>query len=216
MISLRLPPNPRILCLGAHCDDIDVGCGGTLLLLSEIHPQLQVRWIVFASIPERADETRASAKRFLGKCQSSVEFHPFPDSFLPYHGADVKRVFEGLKNDPSPDLIFTHYGKDAHQDHRLVSELTWNTFRDHAILEYEVPKWDGDMGQPNVFLPLSERFVNKKVEYLLESYRSQREKHWFDADTIRGLMRLRGVESRAPERFAEAFYGRKLAVAPGA
>jgi LmbE family N-acetylglucosaminyl deacetylase len=208
---------PRsVLCLGAHSDDIEIGCGGTLLALRERFPAAQIRWVVFSAIGARGSEARASASLFLGdSAVQRLRLESFRDGFLPYAGADVKQVFEELKREIQPDLIFTHYRRDLHQDHRLVCELTWNTFRDHPILEYEIPKWDGDLGAPNAFVPLSAAQAERKIEILLEVFGSQRSHDWFDADTFRALMRLRGVESRAPSHYAEAFYAPKLVLAPG-
>jgi len=201
----------KILCLGAHCDDIEIGCGGTLLRLLEERPGFDVRWTVFSSDVRRAAETRASARRYLGrepdKCVTLFEFR---DGFLPYQGAEVKQEFERLKAEFAPDVIFTHYRNDLHQDHRLVSELTWNTFRGPLILEYEIPKWDGDLGQPNAFVPLAERHVQEKTDILLSEYGTQKGRAWFEPETFRSLARLRGIEAASPERYAEAFYARKL------
>ncbi len=201
----------KILCLGAHCDDIEIGCGGTLLRWLEERPELDVRWAVFSSDARRAAETRASARRFLGRePDKRVTLHEFRDGFLPYHGAEVKQEFERLKAEFAPDVILTHYRHDLHQDHRLVSELTWNTFRGPLILEYEIPKWDGDLGNPNAYVPLTERHVQGKIDILLAEYGTQRGRGWFEPETFRSLARLRGMEAAAPERYAEAFYARKL------
>jgi LmbE family N-acetylglucosaminyl deacetylase len=208
---------PRsVLCLGAHSDDIEIGCGGTLLLLRERFPETEIRWVVFSAIGPRRAEALASASLLLGDpAEQRLRLETFRDGFLPFAGEQVKRVFEELKREHQPDLIFTHYRRDLHQDHRLVCELTWNTFRDHPILEYEIPKWDGDLGAPNVFVPLEATHAERKIEILLEVFGSQRSHDWFDADTFRALMRLRGVESRAPSHYAEAFYAPKLVLAPG-
>ena len=201
----------RVLCLGAHCDDIEIGCGGTLLRWLEERPELDVRWAVFSSDARRAAETRASARRFLGRePEKCVTLHEFRDGFLPYQGADVKQEFERLKAEFAPDVIFTHYRDDLHQDHRLVSELTWNTFRGPLILEYEIPKWDGDLGRPNAFVPLAQHQLQNKIEILLAEYGTQWGRSWFEPETFRSLARLRGMEAAAPERYAEAFYARKL------
>jgi LmbE family N-acetylglucosaminyl deacetylase len=205
----------QVVCFGAHCDDIEIGCGGTLLRLRRAYPDADVRWVIFCSDATRAAEARASAAHFLGTgAAERVRIFDHRDGFLPYDGAAVKQRFEQLKRELSPDLILTHYARDAHQDHRLVSELTWNTFRDHLILEYEIPKYDGDLSAPNTFVALSEDDVKQKVDALLAAYASQRTRAWFDADTFRALMRLRGVECQS--RFAEAFYSRKLVVEPWA
>lgn len=206
-------PLQRLLCLGAHCDDIEIGCGGTLLKLVAAYPCLHVDWVVFTSNPERAAEAVASAQVFLQPLQSKVvQILTFRDGFLPYYGLAVKEEFERLKTLPSPDLIFTHYRADLHQDHRMLNELTWNTFRDHFILEYEIPKYDGDLGAPNFFVHLEEDHCRNKLEYLLRYFPSQQNKHWFTEETLRALLRLRGMESHAPQHYAEAFYARKLVV----
>ncbi len=206
---------PVVLCLGAHCDDIEIGCGGTLLALQAAQPEAEIRWAVFTANDLRRKETLECARRLMGDdFESQVHFETFRDGFLPYEGAAVKQAFERLKGEVQPDLILTHTRDDLHQDHRQINELTWNTWRDHMILEYEIPKWDGDLGQPNVFVPLDEAQVERKIDAVLTAYASQAVKQWLDADTLRGLMRLRGVEANAPGRFAEAFYARKLTLAP--
>jgi LmbE family N-acetylglucosaminyl deacetylase len=203
----------RVLCLGAHCDDIEIGCGGTLLKLIEQYPSIECYWVVFTSTQQRAEEATISANRFLRdvihKC---IVVQSFKDGYLPFTGAEVKEYFEQVKQSFVPDLIFTHYQGDRHQDHRLISELTWNTFRNHTILEYEIPKYDGDLGTPNVFFQLDEALCQRKIEHILTSFPSQSEKHWFTADTFFALLRLRGIESSAPDRYAEAFYARKIAI----
>ncbi|HXZ86619.1 MAG TPA: PIG-L deacetylase family protein [Myxococcota bacterium] len=207
----------RVLCLGAHCDDIEIGCGGTLLRWLEERPELDVRWVVFSSDARRAAEARASAQRFLGRePDKRLTLHEFRDGFLPYQGAEVKDAFERLKAEFAPDVVFTHYRHDLHQDHRLVSELTWNTFRGPLVLEYEIPKWDGDLGNPNAYVALSERHLQRKIEMLLAEYGTQRGKAWFEPETFRSLARLRGMEAAAPNGYAEAFYARKLVLGVGA
>ncbi|MGZ4315523.1 MAG: PIG-L deacetylase family protein [Gaiellaceae bacterium] len=209
-------PLRRVLAIGCHADDIEIGCGGTLLALAESNPGLEVDWIVLAAPGDRAAEARASAAAFLaGVGDARVEVHDFQDGFLPYVGATVKAVFEELKARVDPQLVLTHAGYDFHQDHRLACELTWNTFRHHLILEYEIPKVDGDLGRPNVFVPLAAAVVEKKLELLERHFPSQSGKHWFDRETFLGLMRLRGMEAVAPERFAEAFTSRKVVLARG-
>jgi LmbE family N-acetylglucosaminyl deacetylase len=200
-----------VLCLGAHSDDIEIGAGATLLSLIERGVQLDVHWCVLNGTGEREKEARASAADFLrGATKARVEINSFQDGFFPEHGGAIKSWFEMLKSRVNPDIIFTHYRDDAHQDHRQVCRLTWNTFRDHCIVEYEVPKWDGDLGQPNVYVPVSAATLTRKIELLNEHFGSQRSKQWFDAETFLGLARLRGMECRAPERYAEAFFARKL------
>ena len=198
-----------VLCLGAHSDDIEIGCGGTLLHLKSAVAQLKFHWVVFSATGPRAHEAAAAAELFTAGCAKEVVLKGFRDGFFPYSGGEVKDVFEELKGQVQPDVILTHWSGDAHQDHRLVSELTWNTFRNHLILEYEVPKYDGDMGRPNFFVPLDSAHYEKKVEYLFQSFGSQRDKHWFDRQTFLGLMRIRGMESNAPSGYAEAFFARK-------
>lgn len=203
----------RLLVIGAHADDLEIGCGGTVLSLLRAHSGLDVTWVVLAASGEREGEARSSAEAFLeGAGGVRVQVHGFQDGYLPRVWADVKDVFEALKRDIEPDLVLTHRGDDAHQDHRLACELTWNTFRDHLILEYEIPKWDGDLGRPNVYVPLAEDLVERKVDLVLRHFPSQAGKHWYDGDTFRGLMRLRGIECAAPSGYAEAFHGRKIVI----
>ena len=211
--SLDLERGPaRVLAIGCHADDVEIGCGGTLLALAERRPDLELTWLVLGADGARAGEARASAAAFLTEASTepTVVVEGFRDGFFPYLGTAVKERFEELKREVSPEVIFTHVGIDLHQDHRLVSELTWNTFRDHLILEYEIPKYDADLAAPNVYAPLSEAVVRRKIELLLEHFPSQRGKHWFTEDVFRGLMRLRGMEANSPTRFAEAFRCRKL------
>jgi LmbE family N-acetylglucosaminyl deacetylase len=201
----------QILCLGSHADDIEIGCGGTVLRLANEYPSCSFHWVVFSAIGPREGEARHAAAHFVEPARlKGPILKTFPDGFMPFVGRDVKEVFEELKRAVSPDLIFTHNRKDAHQDHRLISELTWNTFRNHLILEYEIPKYDGDMGQPSVFVPLPTELCERKVRLILESFESQRGKRWFQRETFFSLMRLRGMECNADSGYAEAFYGRKL------
>src|SRR5947207_2482765 len=200
----------QILCLGAHSDDIEIGCGGTVLQLVRKYPNCIVHWVVFSAIGTRAEEARRAAQLFTGRGSSEPLLKTFRDGFLPFSGAEVKAVFEQLKQDISPNLIFTHSRKDGHQDHRLLAELTWNTFRDHLILEYEIPKYDGDLGQPSVFVPLEKEICREKVGYIMDAFQSQHGKRWFEEETFFSLMRLRGMECNAPSGYAEAFYCRKL------
>jgi LmbE family N-acetylglucosaminyl deacetylase len=211
MIACNLASVKRVLCLGAHSDDIEIGCGGTMLHLTAGSNRIEFYWLVLCSTPERAREAHRSANAFLrGAHKKTVVVKSFRDGFLPHTGASVKECFEELKQSFSPDLIFTHFRHDLHQDHRLVCELTWNTFRNHLILEYEIPKYDADLSQPNFFVPLSEMIRRKKVDRLMRYFGTQRNKHWFSADLFEGLMRLRGMESASPTRYAEAFHCRKL------
>lgn len=204
-------PVRRVLAIGAHSDDLEIGCGGTMLALAEQSPGLEVHWVVLAAPDERGDEARAAAEAILRVVEKrTIEIHSFRDGYLPHTSAAVKDVFEDLKKQVEPQLVLTHTRDDLHQDHRLVCELTWNTFRHHLVLEYEIPKWDGDLGRPNVYVPLSDAQVQAKLELLDEQFGSQRGKDWYDADVFRGLMRIRGMECRSPSRFAEAFVARKL------
>jgi len=204
-----------VLVVGCHVDDVEIGCGGTLLTLVERHPDVEVTWVVLSAEGARAGEARAGAAAFLAGANRPprLVLESFRDGFFPYVGGDVKEVFERLKDEVSPQVIFTHTGADLHQDHRLVAELTWNTFRDHLILEYEIPKYDADLSSPNVFVPLTEETARRKVEALLECFPSQRPKHWFSEDLFLGLMRLRGMESASPTGLAEGFRCRKLVLA---
>jgi LmbE family N-acetylglucosaminyl deacetylase len=200
-----------ILCLGAHSDDIEIGCGGTILRLAQEHPGSVFNWVVFSAVGIRAAEAQHAARLFTR--DSTIRgplLKTFQDGFMPFEGAKVKTVFEELKHEVCPDLIFTHHRKDGHQDHRLIAELTWNTFRDQLILEYEIPKYDGDLGQPSVFVPLDSDVCEKKISYIMEAFQSQHSKRWFQPDTFRSLMRLRGMECNAGSGYAEALYCRKL------
>lgn len=198
-----------ILCLGAHSDDIELGCGGTILQLLQSYNNTDVTWVVFSAKGPRKREAISSAERFVkGARRSSVVTKEFKESFFPYRGEEIKGYFESLKQRVNPDLIFTHYRNDLHQDHRTICELTWNTFRDHVILEYEIPKFDGDLGQPNVFVPIDSSLAKKKVETLMECFASQRNRLWFSEDTFYAMLRLRGIEVQT--KYAEAFYGRKI------
>jgi LmbE family N-acetylglucosaminyl deacetylase len=200
----------RILCLGAHADDIEIGCGGTILRLAPERRDLEVRWAVFSATPERAGEARSSAAEFLGGVKARVAIGEHRDGYLPWQGAAaIKEEFEALKREFMPDLIFTHYRDDRHQDHRLVSELTWNTWRNHLILEYEIPKFDGDFGTPNFFSALPAATLERKIALLFRHFASQAGKQWFAAELFRGVSRIRGMECVAPESYAEAFYCRK-------
>jgi LmbE family N-acetylglucosaminyl deacetylase len=203
----------EILCLGSHSDDVEIGCGGTVLKLIAAHGDVRVHWVVLSGSEQRAQEARTSASRVLfGASEQHIETKNFRDGFFPYVGYEVKQFFEELKLRCSPDLIFTHYRDDRHQDHRLVSDLTWNTFRDHLILEYEIPKYDGDLGAPNVFVHLDEPTCRRKVRGIVDAFQTQHNRHWFTEETFLSLLRLRGIESAAPEGYAEAFFCRKAVV----
>ena len=215
MLHVNLGNNTRaplqILCLGCHSDDIEIGCGGTVLRLAKDYHECLFHWVVFSATGARRVEAEQAARLFAGSSGlREPVLKSFPDGFLPFAGAEVKGVFEELKSAVHPDLIFTHNRLDAHQDHRLVADLTWNTFRDHLILEYEIPKYDGDLGQPSVFVPLPLDVCEQKVRYIMDVFESQRAKRWFQKETFFSLMRLRGMECNAPSGYAEAFYCRKL------
>jgi LmbE family N-acetylglucosaminyl deacetylase len=200
----------RVLCIGAHPDDIEIGMGGTLSRLIEQNPALAVHWLILCGADAiRAEEAKTSAAYFEAQCATlSVDIHGFKDAFLPWQGEQVKSVFEALKQSFSPDLIFTHYEHDRHQDHRLLSQLTWNTWRNHTIMEYEILKWDGDLGQPSTFVTLSDQQCQNKVEHIYHTYSSQQSRTWFTQENLKALMRIRGVECQSD--FAEAFHVRKL------
>jgi LmbE family N-acetylglucosaminyl deacetylase len=199
----------RVLALGAHSDDIEIGAGGAILSWIASGAEVSIDWCALSAPGERAEEARASADEFLkGAKHAAIHLGQFRDGYFPAERTAVKDWVEGLKQLEKPDVVLCHQRNDAHQDHRMVCELAWNTFRDHLILEYEIPKWDGDLGQPNMYVPLSEEVLARKVELLHKHFGTQRSKAWFDDETFRGLARLRGIECR--ERYAEAFYARKL------
>ena len=215
MLPLIFSPESRgplkLLCLGAHADDIEIGCGGTVLrLISEI-PNLAVRWIVFSATKTCEAEARNSAAAFLqGVGDTRIDVAGFRDGYFPFQGAEIKDYFEAIKADFDPTLILTHWSADAHQDHRLIAQLTHNTFRDHLVFEYEIPKYDGDLGNPVLFMPLTLSQVRRKVEVIGRHFSSQTERSWFRDDTFLAMARLRGVGCRAPEGMAEAFYAKKI------
>jgi LmbE family N-acetylglucosaminyl deacetylase len=211
MLELGLDRVGSVLCLGAHPDDLEIGCGGLLLKLARDKPGVNVRSVVFSGGGGRAREARLAARAFLQgftSCRVSVE--NFRDGFFPRDWGRIKERFERLKKTCDPDLVLTHYREDRHQDHRVLSDLTWNTFRRHLILEYEIPKYDGDLGSPNVFVPLEEEICRTKADLACRCFKSQNERHWFTTDIFMGLMRVRGMECASPTRYAEAFYCRKL------
>jgi LmbE family N-acetylglucosaminyl deacetylase len=201
----------QVLCIGAHSDDIEIGCGGTLLKLIELYPYLTIYWVVIGASGQREQEAVASACSLMaGIKHKNVIVKGFRDGFFPYMGMEIKEYFEALKLEVSPDLILTHYRDDRHQDHRLISDLTWNTFRDSLIWEYEIPKYDGDLGSPNTFVHLNEAICRRKIDHLFQHFGTQTHKNWFTEDTFLSILRLRGMESNAPDRYAEAFYCRKI------
>lgn len=215
-LDVRDTETLRVLALGAHCDDVEIGCGGTLGRLARRTGGLEVRYEVFSSTPQRAQEARAAATDLMPPpTKLAIWVGEYRESYFPYVGDAIKDRFEVIKAEFDPHLVLTHQRHDRHQDHRTISDLTWNTFRDHLILEYEIPKWDGDIGSPNVFVPLSDDDVANKLRVLGKHYTSQFAKPWYDDDTFRGLMRLRGMECHAPGRHAEAFYSRKAILLGG-
>jgi LmbE family N-acetylglucosaminyl deacetylase len=211
MLGLSTTRAPRvILCLGAHSDDIEIGCGGTLLSLVKRYPSAHIVWAVFSADAQRASEARASAGAYLRGTTHSLVLSTFRDGFFPSQLEPIKERFEALKSDFRPDLIFTHRGDDAHQDHRALSQLTWNTFRDNLILEYEIPKWDGDLKTPSIYVALDLKQAQRKTALLMRHFGTQRNKHWFTPETFNGLMRIRGLECASPSGYAEGFFGRKV------
>jgi LmbE family N-acetylglucosaminyl deacetylase len=211
MLGLKTARAPRtILCLGAHSDDIEIGCGGALLSLVKRYPSAHIAWVVFSGDERRASEARASARAYLRGVSHSLVLSAFRDGYFPSQLEPIKECFESLKTEFRPDLIFTHRGDDAHQDHRVLSQLAWNTFRDNLILEYEIPKWDGDLKTPNLYVALDLKHAQRKTELLMRHFGTQRNKHWFAPETFNGLMRIRGLECASPSGYAEGFFGRKL------
>ncbi|QDT35909.1 PIG-L deacetylase family protein [Stratiformator vulcanicus] len=214
MLSLQFNDVREILCLGAHPDDIEIGCGGTILRLIEQYPNAKIRWIVFSGAgTQRESEARAAAESILADCSDfEIEVQGFTDSFFPAEYESMKRWFSQLKNRCAPDIVLTHRREDDHQDHRVLADLAWCTFRNHVIWEYEIPKYEGDLGKPNMYVPLDEQTLSRKLEVLLRAFPSQQEKQWFSRSTFEGLMRIRGLESGSPLGFAEGLYCRKLCI----
>lgn len=217
MLSLALSRRhgrlKTVLCLGSHCDDIEIGCGGTILRLVQEYPKIKLHWIVFSSGGTRAAEAQKSAEYFLERGgNKAITIKEFKNSFFPFCGAEIKEYFEKLKTQISPDIVFTHYRGDLHQDHRFISDLTWNTFRDHLILEYEIVKYDGDFSSPNFFVPLSDDERKRKVRYILDCFETQKGKRWFTEETFYSVMRLRGIECNSSSGYAEAFHCRKMVI----
>jgi LmbE family N-acetylglucosaminyl deacetylase len=211
MWQVSLGPVRRVLCLGAHSDDIEIGAGSTLLQLSEQVPESEICWVVFSAPGLRAEEACRSADDFLsGVARKQVKIGSFRESYFPSEWPSIKEWFEDINAKFNPDVIFTHYRDDRHQDHRVLSDLAWNTFRNHLILEYEILKYDGDLSSPNVFVPLSEQLSNRKIELLLKHFKTQSTKHWFTSDTFAAMHRIRGIECASQTGLAEAFYCRKL------
>ncbi len=211
MINLQLPDLHTILCIGAHADDIEIGCGGAILKLLADHSSAKVVWVVLSADDQREAEARRSADKFLADArESEIVIKRFRDTFFPYDGGEIKEFFRELQDRVSPDVIFTHRREDLHQDHQLVAEFTWNTFRDHLILEYEIPKYEGDLGTPNVFYPLDRSVCARKVETIYREFVSQQSRSWFTEETFWSLLRIRGIECASPTGYAEAHYARKI------
>ena len=214
MIPMRLGSGGQpgtFLFLGAHCDDIEIGCGATVLRLVAEYPEAAFHWIVFSSDERRSEETRRAAEMLLaGAKNTKLVMKRFRNAFFPFIGIELKEFFEEIKRSLNPDVIFTHHREDRHQDHRTLSDLTWNTFRSHMIVEYEIPKYDGDLGQPNLYVPATETFMERKIETLMNCYATQTNRQWFTPETFAGLMRIRGIECDSPTGYAEAFHARKL------
>jgi LmbE family N-acetylglucosaminyl deacetylase len=212
MLPLSLPGRDalKVLCLGAHCDDIEIGCAGTLMTLQERHPGSRFEWVIFTREHDREAESRDAASKIHPAGNATVEVLDFRMSYLPYEGAKVKDRFEAIKSRMQPDLVFTHRLEDRHQDHRLVAELTWNTFRDHLVLEYEIPKYEGDLGQPNLFVPIAAETAARKLDVLMACFPSQRQRAWFTRDLFAAHLRVRGIECNSPSGCAEAFHARKV------
>ncbi len=214
--AIAVPRARRVLVLGAHSDDIEIGCGGTLLSWISAMAPLEVHWVVFSAVGERETEARQSAADFLqAAAHSAVTLLAHRDGYFPGAFSEIKDRFEQLKQQFEPDIVLTHYREDRHQDHRVISDLTWNTWRDHLVLEYEIPKYDGDLGRPNLYTPISRDVAQDKIEKLMRHFSTQRTKRWFSPDTFLGLMRLRGIEAGSPDGLAEAFFAPKLLLGAG-
>ncbi len=211
MLGLNFDRARRVLCLGAHADDLEIGCGGTIRRMLRESPEIEIWWHVFSAPGERRHEARGSARELLdGARTAAVRIASFRESYFPQQWGRIKDTFEAIKDAFEPDLVLTHWRDDRHQDHRVLSDLAWNTFRSHTILEYEIPKYDGDLGNPNVYVSLGDDTCRQKVAAVLRHFKTQRTRHWFTEDALLGLLRLRGIECGPGTRYAEAFYGRKL------
>jgi len=197
--------------IGAHSDDIEIGAGGLLMRLVRESPGVEITYVILSGDATRHNEARNAAAAFTHGCgKLDLRLASFTDRFFPAEQTQIKKYFDQLKLNTSPQLVICHKASDKHQDHRVVNELVYNTFRAHSILEYEIPKWDGDLSTPNLYVPLSDEIATQKAELLMEHFGSQRSKHWFDLETFRGLMRIRGIECNA--KYAEGFHVRKMVV----
>ncbi len=211
IVKLLNKPSPKILALGAHCDDIEIGCGATMLRLLDEYPNAQILWVVFSSNVEREAEARNSAQSYLGNHLSSkIEIKQFRNGFFPYVASDIKDYFEFIKTIFDPDIIFTHFLNDRHQDHRTIAELTWNTYRNHSIFQYEILKYEGDLKTPNCYSIVNAEYLEKKINLLMSCYKSQSDKHWFSKESFSALMRIRGIESGGLTGYAEGFHADKI------
>lgn len=200
----------RVLCLGAHSDDIEIGCGASILQLAASGRPVKICWVVFSGTEARMVEAKASAESMLDNLsQKTIVMHGYRDGDFPAEWNSIKTEFMQLRSSFEPDLVFTHYRHDRHQDHRVVGDLTWNMYRDHVILEYEIPKFDGDLDTPNFYMPVSPSAASRKVSLLMQHFQSQKEKQWFNEELFFGVMRIRGMECRSPSGYAEAFHARK-------
>ncbi|HUG70550.1 MAG TPA: PIG-L deacetylase family protein [Pirellulaceae bacterium] len=215
-MKLQLQDVRSILCLGAHPDDIEIGCGATVAQVARACPQAQFTYVLLSGSPERAREAEVAIRRLLpSTSQPRVILKSFRDSFFPYQGGEIKEFFHGLALEVAPDLIFTHRREDLHQDHRLLAELTYNAFRAQLVFEYEIPKYDGDLTTPNVYVPLSRQQAEMKIETIMESFGSQHDKRWFTQDTFWATLRIRGIECHSESGLAEGLYCRKAQIAIG-
>lgn len=200
-----------VLCLGAHCDDIEIGCAGTIMTLQNRFPSAKFRWVVFSGEDGRSLESRNAAEAIHGAAgNATIEVLELRGSYFPWAGAEIKDHFERIKAELNPDLVLTHFLQDRHQDHRAIAEATWQTFRNHLVLEYEIPKYEGDLGHPNVLVPIQPEIAKRKVDILMSCFPSQRHRTWFTPDLFLAHMRLRGVECHSPSGYAEAFHARKI------
>ncbi|MEM7452769.1 MAG: PIG-L deacetylase family protein [Planctomycetota bacterium] len=212
MNSIGSPDIRTVLCLGAHADDIEIGCGGTILKMLLSNPEIKFHWVVFSADGHRRQEALESVRSLTESDRVEIETHSYTDAYFPSQWKNLKREFSRLRRRVKPDLIFTHRREDRHQDHSTISNLTWNAFRNHLIFEYEIPKYEGDLGQPNVFVPLDEELMQLKCRWVIDAFKTQADKHWFDEETMKSILRLRGIESGRNGRYAEAFYCRKLSI----
>jgi LmbE family N-acetylglucosaminyl deacetylase len=216
MIDLSLRPGSaplRVLCLGAHSDDIEIGCGGTVMQWLRDGAALDVTWVVCSAPDTRRTEATRSAQALLrGAARRRIVIGDLEDSHFPSQMRELKAFCRQIRDEDKADVVFTHHVDDLHQDHRALAEVTWQTWRDHLVLEYEIPKFEGDLGRPNAFVPLEGSVARRKVDHLMRHFGTQRSKDWFRASTFEALMALRGIECRAADGMAEAFHARKVRI----